>query len=91
MATPPDGVGTVDLDEQPDGTWTAALRGIPVTATGTTRTKAAEQMTAALRNWADDWTSRRKLVATTPEVGRHYAELIGGCDDEQLLRWTVSG
>jgi len=70
------------------GGWSLFVPGVPVAADGASFDEAADEMVAALREYADDWAERLRLA---PNHAANWAlvQLVGLSDDDQLRAWVT--
>jgi predicted RNase H-like HicB family nuclease len=71
-----------------EGGWSVFLPGVPVAADGATYTEAIEEMVAALREYADDWTQR---LHSAPNHAGNWGlvQVVSLSNDAQLARWVA--
>ena len=69
------------------GGWSMFVPGVPVATDGASFDEAADEMVAALREYAEDWAERLRLA---PNHAGNWAlvQLVGLSDDEQLRAWV---
>ena len=70
--------------------WSVFIPGLPVAADGPTFDAAMEEMTQALREYAQDWQDRL-LDAPNHKDNWGLVQLIGLSDDAQLREWLTGG
>lgn len=71
-----------------NGGWSVFLPGLPIAADGATFDEAIDEMTDALREYAEDWQDRLRLAANHRE-NWGLVQLIGLSDDAQLRDWLL--
>ena len=68
------------------GGWSAFIPGLPVAADGSTFDEAIDELSAALREYAQDWRDRLQH-ATNHRENWGIVQLVGLSDDDQLRDW----
>lgn len=69
-----------------EGGWSAFIPGLPVAADGATFDEAIDELTLALREYAQDWHDRLQHAPNHSE-NWGIVQLIGLSDDDQLRDW----
>lgn len=69
--------------------WSLFIPGLPVAADGATLEEAAEELIAALRDYADAWVERLRLA---PNHAEHWGlvQIVMLADDERLRDWLLA-
>lgn len=72
-----------------NGGWSILMPGLPVTADGATLDEALQEMIAALRTYAEDWSDHLRL-APNHAGNSEFVRIVASSSDEQLRAWLLA-